>query len=210
MGWGNIIGQGISNRQQAIGEYGQERGNALIYKQNAQTSRQEAKRVRQETNLAEEATRRQIRQDLGAAFAAAAQSGTRGGGGTTIDAQLKQSATLAELDALNIRYGGELDAQAHETDARNFDYEAEAAWERAKYAKQRVTFGSVGTILAGAASYGTTVQNRRAREAERDARKPGYTYQGIGYNVSKPKPRGRTPVIEIGDPVGVSAGKGRK
>lgn len=199
----------IGERQSSAAEYGQERSNALIYAQNAESARQDAKRVRQETSLAEEALRRTIRQDLGAAFAAAAQSGARGGGGTTADAQLGQSAKLAELDALNIRYGGELEAQALETDARNLDYEAKGASERAKYAKKRVQYGTIGQLLGGAAAYGTTAQNNRARDAERKARTPGYTYGGINYNVRGGSRRGRyTPVITIGDTASAPSGGG--
>lgn len=178
MAWVGAIMEAAQKQQQGMASWGQERGNEAVAIQNAALSREEAKRSRQEAGLAEEAHRRVIRQELGAAFAASAQSGARGGGGTSADRMLKQSATLAELDALNIRYGGELEAGAHAMDAANFDYEAKAARARAKAARTSVIYGTAGSMLSGAAAYGTSMQNTRLRGAERDARNPGYSYGG--------------------------------
>lgn len=168
--------QGIGNRANAMGQYNQERHNYAVARQNAGIAREEAGRARQEASRAEEAHRRLIREDLGAAFTAAAQSGARGGGGTTADRQLDQDATIAELDALNIRYGGELRANAALTDAANFDFEAKMAQKRAAAQKLAVTHGTAGQMLAKTASYGTSMQNDRLRAAERNAREPRYSY----------------------------------
>lgn len=71
---------------------------------NADALRQQARSASNQALRDEEAQRREARQVLGEQAAAMAQAG--GGYGGTNEKLLTQSATLAELDALNIRYGG--------------------------------------------------------------------------------------------------------
>lgn len=73
----------------------------------ATVARQAATAKGQQTSAAEEALRRQQRQDLGRMRAAIAESGT-GFGGSNADV-LRQSTTLAELDALNIQWEGNVE-----------------------------------------------------------------------------------------------------
>lgn len=73
---------------------------------NAQLSEKEAKAAQDQSAREEEALRRESAGLLGKQRAAIAEAGLTGGGTTGLLAD--QSAVLAELDALNIRYGGSL------------------------------------------------------------------------------------------------------
>lgn len=76
--------------------------NATVLKQNSEVASAEA-------NQREELQRRQFGQLQGQALAGVAQSGT-GFGGSNLDV-LNQNAVNAELDALNIRYEGQMRAR---------------------------------------------------------------------------------------------------
>lgn len=215
MGWANII-QGVSQkveqRGQAMGQYRQEIQNEAIAKQNAALSREEAARVRKQADLAEEAQRRVIVEDLGRAFTAAAQSGARGGGETTIDAMLKQSATLAELDALNIRYGGDLERNAYLTDAANYDLEANLAHKSAGAIKKNLWVPMVGSGLMAAASYGTRGGGGGTSfGAQARANNPYKTVRGVrvpAYVAPKGSGSRRATVVNGGGGTGTKGGGG--
>jgi hypothetical protein len=87
---GQQIAAGKAQRQ--IGEY------------NAKVSEQENKATQDQAAREEESLRRENSQLLGKQRAAIAQSGSGAGGSNGLLAD--QSSVLAELDALNIRYGG--------------------------------------------------------------------------------------------------------
>jgi hypothetical protein len=88
---------------EGVGGYKQGKSQSKLMRQQA--------RVAEQQGLAdEEAMRRQAREILGAQAAAMAQSGTGPGGSNELIA--RQSAALAELDALNIRYRGQMQAKA--------------------------------------------------------------------------------------------------
>jgi hypothetical protein len=74
---------------------------------NADISRQKAKIAEQQAGVNEDAQRRRASMVLGQQRAAAAESGSDLSSGTNADLAA-QSATNAELDALNIRYQGKL------------------------------------------------------------------------------------------------------
>lgn len=99
----------------------------------------------QQTGQREEAQRRQARQVLGAQRAALAESGG-GMGGSAADV-MQQSSANAELDALMMRYEGDLRARGMRT---------EAVMERyaGKQAKIASYYKAGGSVLSGAASYG--------------------------------------------------------
>jgi hypothetical protein len=78
--------------QRKIGEY------------NAKVAEQENKATQDQAAREEEAQRRESSQFLGKQRAAIAQSGSGAGGSNGLLAD--QSSVLAELDALNVRYGG--------------------------------------------------------------------------------------------------------
>lgn len=71
---------------------------------NATIANQRAESIRQQGNANEEASRRHAAMVLGSEAAGAADTGLSG---TNADV-FKQSATSAELDALNIRYGAQI------------------------------------------------------------------------------------------------------
>jgi hypothetical protein len=81
--------------------------------------------VAQAQGYADEQTqRRQARQIMGDQAAAAAQAGSMGG---TTDKVISQSAINAELDALNIRYGGTMKASGLMAQAAAEKYAGRAA-----------------------------------------------------------------------------------
>lgn len=85
-------------------------------KEDAAVLRTQARSARQQALQDEYAQRRGARQFEGHARAAAAQAG--GGEGGSVEMLLEQSAIMAELDALNIRYGGEMRARGLLAEAR--------------------------------------------------------------------------------------------
>lgn len=124
--------------------------NAAMMEQNATVERQQA-------GAREDAQRRQARQVLGAQRAAFAQSGG-GMGGSAADV-MGQSAMNAELDALTLRYEGDLRARGMESQAASERYSGRSS-AMAGY------MGAAGSILSGAARYGEYSENRRFREEQ--------------------------------------------
>lgn len=118
---------------------------------NAAIARENARRARLEASAAEEAQRREARKSLGGAAAAIAQAGIGSQG--SAQAALTQGVREAELDALNIRYGGETEAHGDLVEAANQDAEAKAAQRRAKYALKSGRIGAASAIVGGAANY---------------------------------------------------------
>lgn len=95
-------------------------------KMNADAKTQEAQVALQQANLEEEAQRKEARRVMGEQRAAIAQAGT----GMLSSTNLRlvgESAVAAEQDALNIRYGGMLQAHGLLTQASQYRYEAEVA-----------------------------------------------------------------------------------
>lgn len=118
--------------------------NATIQAQNATTARQQS-------NAREEVQRRQTRQFLGRQAAAIGQSGT-GLGGSNADVY-GQSAANAELDALNIRYEGELDARGLLAQSELSRYSGKVAGMNAKSAKSGSYWSAASSLLNGASTY---------------------------------------------------------
>lgn len=83
----------------SLGAREQGRAESEVYQKQAQIATAQA-------GVDEEAQRRKARQFMGDQAASIAQAGI-GTGGTAANV-IQQSALLAELDALNIRYGGQL------------------------------------------------------------------------------------------------------
>src|SRR4051812_15919694 len=84
--------------------------------QNSKTLKLQAIAANQQTQADEEAQRRESRQFLGRQAAAAAEAGVGYDGSTGLIAA--QSATMAELDALNTRYAGRLRGAGLLSDSR--------------------------------------------------------------------------------------------
>lgn len=139
---------------QAIGAIQQGKSAQSAANANAANLEQTAAIERAQANQREEAKRRETRQVLGLQRAAFAQSGG-GLGGSAADV-MQQSAVNAELDALTLRYEGDLRARG---------MEAEASQERfsGKVAKRAGYFNAAGSILSGAAQYGAYSENKAFR-----------------------------------------------
>lgn len=117
MNWfafGNALGEGRNQRYQI----NQQRE---IQKFNIKNQEQNAALKAQQTSQAEEQQRRESRQLLGSQRAAVAQSGVGFGGSS--DAIMRQSSAAAELDALNIRYAGDLERMGILNDIEMMKYQ---------------------------------------------------------------------------------------
>jgi hypothetical protein len=132
---------------------------------NAKIAGDNAARARLDAAAAEEAHRREARKALGRSAAAASQSGAAGSGPGqgSIGLVLGQSAKEAELDALNIRYGGETEAGASLTEQSMFLAEKRAAVQRAKGGLMSGVLGAASAGLSGFADYRVGAATRRAR-----------------------------------------------
>lgn len=138
-----------------IQEYNQGRYEADVAKQNATIARDNAARARLDSDRAEEAQRRQLRKDMGRAWAAASQSGAAGSGPGqgSFGALNTQSAREGELDALNIRYAGDTERHASLVEEAQFRAERKAAIQRAKGGLMSGILGAGSTLLSGRADY---------------------------------------------------------
>lgn len=158
----------------AIANYQGAKAEAAAAGQNAEIARDNAARVRRDAAMAEEAKRVEARKALGRAAAAGAQSGVAGGGlgAGSIAGILGQSSREYELDALNIRYGGESEAHANLVQASQFDAERKAALQRAKGAIVTGVLGTASAALSGYADYKASVVARKTMQPTIGAPKP--------------------------------------
>lgn len=139
-----MIGAGTG--MQVIGALQQGRAAQNAAQYNASMMDQAATVERQQASVREDAQRQQARLLLGEQRAAFAQSG--GGMGGSAGDVMQQSAINAELDALTMRYEGELRA-------RGLNAQAEGERYSGRTAKQNSYFSAAGSILSGAAmAYG--------------------------------------------------------
>lgn len=116
------------------------RYNAAIQRQNAGAALQQSASEQARQN-------RQARRVMGEQRAAVAQSGT-GFGGSNADL-LDQSATLAELDMLNIAYEGQMRARGHEIQAQGEDYSRKINRRNAGKAQTAGIFSAGRSLLTG-------------------------------------------------------------
>lgn len=117
---------------------------------NAEIQAQNARVARQQAGAREEAQRRQARQVLGEQRAALSQAGI-GLGGSAADVY-GQSAANAELDALNIRYEGELDARGLLAQSALSTYGGQVDRMNGKIGKQAGYTNAAASLLTGASS----------------------------------------------------------
>lgn len=128
----------------------------------AAIARKRAETARIGAGLQEDQQRRRARLEAGARRAAIAQSGT-GFGGSNLDVD-RQSQIFAEMDALNIRYQGSLEAKGLEDSADLSDWQASAnrtgasnsisaGSSYASAARKSGYMGAAGAILSGAGDY---------------------------------------------------------
>lgn len=127
----------------AVGIYAEGSLAEEVGKYNALVARQNAALIRQQTVTEETRYRQSARKELGAMRAAYGASGVTMAGSPT--AVLLESAKNAELNALNIRRGGRLQALALES-------EAELAEFYGKQKKRTATLAAAGQLLGTAAT----------------------------------------------------------
>lgn len=117
---------------------------------NAQNARIQAETERSVSNQQEEQQRRRARQVIGAQSAAAAQSGVAPGGSQAL--ALEDSATQAELDALNVRYEGTMRARASEFQSGLYSMQASQNRANASAARTAGFLNAGASLLKGASS----------------------------------------------------------
>lgn len=142
----------------AYGVYATSEAQAAANKANAQAADYNAKVQQQNADIAranagarEDALRFQQRQLLAKQRAAAAESGFDSSSGSLGLVQ-EQSADRAELDALNVRYGGELDARGYGNQASMDAYQAGALRLQAANTSRAGYIGAASALLSGASS----------------------------------------------------------
>ena len=176
--WMMIASTVASAGSQLIGgiqEYQQGNMDAAVAGQNAQIAKDNAARARMDASRAEEAQRTQSRKAMGRAWAASAQSGAAGSGPGqgSFGALNTQSAKEAELDALNIRYDGEMQAFGDLNQAAQFKAEQKAARQRARGGLITGVLGAAAAGLSGSADY--RARNGGARTPTGTSKKPSST-----------------------------------
>lgn len=118
---------------------------------NAAVSKQRAESTRAVYSQREEEVRRRSRAALGKMRASLAQAGG-GLGGSSADV-LEQSEIAAELDALNVRYEGELAASGLLSEERLLTYQSGVHRDQAGRARRSGYLGQAGALLSGVGSY---------------------------------------------------------
>ena len=139
----------FSSLQQGAQQSAALRQQAAAEQRNQQLLMQQSQVARQQAGAEEEAQRRQNRQFLGTQRAAMGQSGVGFGG--TPGMLYDDNAMLAELDALNIRYGGEQQAANLINQANEAGISAKLLKQNAKQARLSCLLGAGTSLLGGAA-----------------------------------------------------------
>lgn len=170
------LGAAGSMSSSAAGE-AQLKYEASVAGMNAGLARQNAATARLAGAAAEEAKRREIRRDLGKSAAAISEAGIGGPGTGTAALLVEQAGAEAELDALNIRYGAESEARAHEIEAISSDYAQKAALAGVPGVKLAGITGAGASLLGGYADY----SGRRAQFPTRQPRRSGTYGPSLGY-----------------------------
>lgn len=123
---------------------------------NAAVLRNRADSTRAAYGQREEQQRRQARFFLGEQRGSVGQSGL-GMGGSNADIE-RQSEVSAELDSLNIRYEGELEAHGLKAQSDLESWQAGVNRSSAGYARSRGFIGAAGSLLSGAGNYLTATR----------------------------------------------------
>lgn len=119
---------------------------------NAKVAENNAMMTRQQASAREDAMRRQARVEAGKARAGIAQSGLAASG-SMLDVY-DQSALMTELDALNTRYEGEVQARGLIAQSQLDSYQAKVAKMNGKNAKTAGYINAASSLLSSASSYG--------------------------------------------------------
>lgn len=124
------------------------KGQAQADEYNAEIDRQNAVAAQQQANAREEAQRRLARQALGEQRAALSQAGI-GLSGSAADIY-RQSATNAELDALNIRYEGGLQTRGLLAQSELGRQSARMARINGRIERRGANLSAASTLFSGA------------------------------------------------------------
>lgn len=141
---------------------------AGINEYNAAVSRNQSAAALSESAAAQAAQRRRARELLGEQRAGVAQSGT-GFGGTNADL-LERSQTLAELDALNLAYEGDMKSKGYLQQAEIETMNAATNRRNAGTARTAGYLGAGRALLSGMGSYGRGVTQAPAPVANGNTR----------------------------------------
>lgn len=141
--------QAVGALQQGKMAEAQGRAQQQASQYNARMKQIEAGIVSQQANAREEQQRRSARDVLGKQRAAVAQAGI-GWGGSALDI-MEDSAAKAELDALTIRYEGDLKAKGLLAEAEFDKYAGDVAMATGKAAKKASYVSAAASILSGSA-----------------------------------------------------------
>jgi len=159
-GLGAVFGA-YSSIQQGKAQSAQYKSQQQADLYNAKVQEQNAATIRQQASAREETQRRQARQILGEQRASLAQAGI-GLEGSAADIY-GQSAANAELDALNIRYEGELEAGGLLAQSKQSVFQSEVSGLNAKTA-QRAGYTNAATgILSGATNLYGSYKSRKIK-----------------------------------------------
>lgn len=149
---GSSIASAYGQYQQGREQEANLKTQSRLAQRDAQLLRGQARLARQQAGAEEEAQRRDAARFLGTQRAAVGQSGIGFGG--TAGQLLEDSAVQSELDALNIRYGGELQATDLLNQAGNEDARAKVLKQNAKAAKRAGLMGAATSLLSsGSTAY---------------------------------------------------------
>jgi hypothetical protein len=140
-----VLGSLMQSSQAA----GEARADAAVAGYHADVATQNARTAGQQASVEEERVRRESRQFLGQQAAAIAQSGT-GLGGSNADV-MRQDAALAELDALNVQYAGDLERRGLLQEAAGHRYTQQSLKNKAK-SIMRTRW--LSALSSGASAYG--------------------------------------------------------
>lgn len=140
------IQQGMAASAQGAAQQGAMQYNSVVKQQNAELAVQQA-------GAREVQQRRNARQLLAQQRAALAQAGIGVGFGSALDVE-EQSAIRAEMDALNIRYEGELQARGLLAAAQQDVFQGDMARSAGRNAQTASYISAGASLLSGAAQYG--------------------------------------------------------
>lgn len=150
------IQQARAQESQARYQAAVARNNAIIQEQNAERARLAAERVRQQAEADVETQRGRIGQLEGRQRAALAANGVLLDQGSALDIVI-DTATIGELDVQTIRRNAEREAIDIETQASNFDFQAQQLQQESEFRRRQASAASGGlgvgifsTVLTGA------------------------------------------------------------
>lgn len=141
------VASGLSTAMGIVGTLAQAKSAADAANANAKLAKGQARQASMVANQNEEAKRRENYIEMGRNRASIGQTGT-GFGGSNYDIE-RQNEIFQELDALNIRYEGNVQRQGLLAQASQYKAEASSAWTRG-------LFGAAGQLFGSFGNYGGT------------------------------------------------------